>query len=260
MAFRLLNVFAFLLHSSLGVPEPTGFVDLGQYSQWTLTGLDPSHSVTVPASLPGQVHLDLLRGGYIGEPYAQDHASRTSYFPPASSWVGNISIGWLYQTAFSTPPVFSSFKYTRTEIVAYGLDAVASVTLNGKSLGATSNAFRRWVFPVNLSDSTNSLAVLLAAPIPFAEASEASCMDSCPAAGRSGIANSSYESYNYIRKPAVHFGWDFAPPLPTTGIWKPLVWISTDFSMSVVLLWNRSGLSCPSAACVGSAWLLWCSH
>lgn len=41
-------------------------IDLSN-NQWTLTNSE--HDITVPGSVPGQVHLDLFREGVIPDPY-----------------------------------------------------------------------------------------------------------------------------------------------------------------------------------------------
>lgn len=202
-------------------PTPVSTLDLA-VSAWTLTSADPTYPVSVPARVPGQAHLDLLASGFIGEPFAGDYSARNATTPPSSGWVGSSAVGWLYSAEFSTPANFAG--RTRVELVADGLDTVARVELNGAVIGEGANAFRRWVWraPVAPAGAGNTIAVALASPVAHADNASAACDDFCPPLGSSGQANSSFPGFNYIRKPPVHFGWDFAPPLPSLGIWKGL--------------------------------------
>ncbi|MET7424845.1 glycoside hydrolase family 2 protein [Dactylosporangium sp. NPDC005555] len=168
---------------------------------WTLSGGDLA---TIPATVPGSVHTDLLAAGLIDDPYLDDNETRLG-------WIGRTD--WTYATSFDWAPDGAD----RVDLVFDGLDTIAAVELNGTLLGRTANMHRRYRFDVTglLSNSDsgggNTLRVTFTAPYTYAEAEEA----------RLGARPGPYdEPYQFIRKMACNFGWDWGPTLVTAGIWR----------------------------------------
>ncbi|MFW6062350.1 MAG: glycosyl hydrolase 2 galactose-binding domain-containing protein, partial [Planctomycetota bacterium] len=96
-----------------------------------------------------------------------------------------------------------------------GLDTVASVELNGHQLGHTANMHRGYRFPARqaLRPGENRLAVRFTSPYRYAEQLR----------DRLGDRPGAYpEPYQFIRKMACNFGWDWGPTLITCGIFKPI--------------------------------------
>ena len=100
---------------------------------WTVSG---QGDVTVPAGVPGCVHLDLLAAGLIPDPYLDLNEA-------AVAWVGRAD--WTYETTFGWDPDDAG---QRIDLVAEGLDTVARVELNGVLLGLTRNMHRTHRFDV----------------------------------------------------------------------------------------------------------------
>ena len=96
------------------------FQDLGDTSGAAWTVLSSNRSVAVAASVPGQVHLDLMRAGLIGDPYA-DNATL------AQLWVRDEA--WTFERGFVADERLAACAHIL--LVADGLDTLATVVLDG---------------------------------------------------------------------------------------------------------------------------------
>jgi beta-mannosidase len=98
------------------------------------------------------------------------------------------------------------------ELVATGLDTLATIHLNGKILGKTDNIYRTWRFDVKsfLHEGENTIRIEIENPYPYFEKrqSEENLLY---------IPNAAKGS-QYIRKTPCHFGWDWGPVLPPAGL------------------------------------------
>ena len=175
------------------------------HSGWTVRAVSAAdHGVVgpVPASVPGCVHTDLLAAGLIPDPYLDDNEVGTA-------WIGRTA--WLYQTTFDADDLDAD----RVQLVANGLDTVATVTLNGVELGKTANMHRTYRFDVGslLRATDNELSVRFDSAYTYAERLREQL----------GARPNAYdEPFQYIRKMASNFGWDWGPTLVTAGIWQPI--------------------------------------
>src|SRR5262249_46598005 len=75
----------------------------------------------LPAQVPGEIHLDLVRAGQMPEPTVSTNM-------PACRWPETKS--WWYRTSFSIGPDFTA--HDRQELVFDGLDLYAQVFVNGQ--------------------------------------------------------------------------------------------------------------------------------
>jgi beta-mannosidase len=171
---------------------------------WTLTPLSevPIAAAAVPATVPGCVHTDLLAAGLIPDPYLDDNESRLS-------WIGRAD--WSYETTFA----WSDDGADRVDLVCGGLDTVATLELNGVELGRTENMHRSYRFDLRpaLAEGDNTLRVRFDSAYDYAERWRE----------RLGERPNAYEEpFNFIRKMACNFGWDWGPTLVTAGIWRPI--------------------------------------
>ncbi|MFC0028495.1 glycoside hydrolase family 2 protein [Micromonospora chaiyaphumensis] len=156
----------------------------------------------VPATVPGEVHTDLLAAGLIPDPYLDDNEERLH-------WIGRTD--WVYETAVERP----SGDDERIDLVCAGLDTVATVSLNGTEVGRTENQHRGYRFPVGplLRPGANTLTVRFDSPYRYAEAHR----------DRLGDRPNAYpEPFHFIRKTACNFGWDWGPTVVTAGIWQEI--------------------------------------
>ncbi|MGW2397036.1 glycoside hydrolase family 2 protein [Kitasatospora sp. NPDC001664] len=152
----------------------------------------------LPAVVPGCVHTDLLAAGLIPDPFLETNETKVA-------WVGRQD--WTYTLdlpAHGTP-------HERTDLVFDGLDTAATITYGGTELGNTRNMHRSYRF--DATGLTGELAVHFTSAYREAERVRALVGDR---------PNVYPEPFQYIRKMASSFGWDWGPTLPTAGIWRPV--------------------------------------
>ncbi|MCL1899942.1 MAG: glycoside hydrolase family 2 protein [Promicromonosporaceae bacterium] len=177
---------------------------------WTLTAADgpvPSAlaaalAAGIPATVPGEAHLDLLAAGLIADPFDGDNEA-------AQQWIGDVS--WRFSTTFSHQPSGAD----RVDLVARGLDTVATVELNGVEIARTQNMHRsyRWDVRPLLRAGDNVLTLTFAAPVPETERR---------AAARGALPRVNHHEYNQLRKMACSFGWDWGIDVAGAGIWQEI--------------------------------------
>src|SRR3954470_10130120 len=157
----------------------------------------------VPARVPGCVHTDLLRAGLIDDPYFGQNE-------PKLTWIGRTD--WQYRTTFDADAKL--FDQERIDLVCDGLDTVAKIELNGTQVAETINMHRGYRFDVRkaLKKGRNELTITFASPVNYANAMREK-LGHWPSTHYGGW-------FNYLRKMACNFGWDWGPVVPTSGIWR----------------------------------------
>lgn len=150
----------------------------------------------LPAAVPGCVHTDLLAAGAIPDPFLGRNETEVA-------WVGRRD--WTYETDLP-----ATNGHEQTDLVFEGLDTAAEVLLDGRLLGRTRNMHRSYRFDVTGLEGRLSVRFVSA----YAEAEAVR--------GKVGERPAAYnEPFQYIRKMACSFGWDWGPTLVTAGIWRP---------------------------------------
>ena len=154
------------------------------------------------ATVPGDVHLDLLANKKISDPFYRDNESKLQ-------WIENES--WEYRTNVDVTPALLS--RANIDLVFDGLDAAAQVYLNGVQILSADNMFRIWRVPVkaHLHAGSNQLRVLFPSPIKAAQQ---------VAAGDPWQPKTKTAPKTYLRKAAYEYGWDWGPTFVTSGIWR----------------------------------------
>ena len=159
----------------------------------------------LPAVVPGCVHTDLLAAGVIPDPFLGLGEREVA-------WVGRRE--WTYETDLAPSPdtgLPPSDGHEQTDLVFDGLDTVAEIRLDGRLLGRTRNMHRSYRFDV--TGMSGRLSVRFVSAYAEAEAVR----------GKLGERPAAYaEPYQYLRKMACSFGWDWGPTLVTAGIWRPV--------------------------------------
>ncbi|MDH6515858.1 beta-mannosidase [Streptomyces sp. SAI-124] len=151
----------------------------------------------LPAVVPGCVHTDLLAAGVIPDPFLGRNETEVA-------WVGRRE--WTYERDLAP-----TNGHEQTDLVFDGLDTAAEILLDGRLLGRTRNMHRSYRFDV--TGMSGRLSVRFVSAYAEAEAVR----------GRLGERPAAYaEPYQYIRKMACSFGWDWGPTLVTAGIWRPV--------------------------------------
>jgi beta-mannosidase len=174
-----------------------------QFRQIT-AGAEQGENGWLPATVPGDVHLDLLANKKIPDPFYRDNESKLQ-------WIENES--WEYQLNFEVAPAL--LARSNIDLVFDGLDGAAEVSVNGTKLLSADNSFRVWRLSVksHLHAGKNLLSVVFPSPIKAAAAI---------AAGDPWQPKTKTEPKTYLRKPAYEYGWDWGPRFVTSGIWKPV--------------------------------------
>jgi beta-mannosidase len=157
---------------------------------------------TLPAEVPGNVELDLVRAGELPEPF---FGLNTTLLRPFEFHE------WWLERKFVTP------DFTDADLVFEGLDCFATVWLNDILLGETANAMiahRLDASPALAAPGeTNRLVVRLASPI--------NAVRDCPIGPNDQAQGSNLDSI-WARKPSHAYGWDIMPRVVSVGIWRPV--------------------------------------
>ncbi|MER7170627.1 glycoside hydrolase family 2 protein [Streptomyces mesophilus] len=153
------------------------------------------------ARVPGCVHTDLLAADLIPDPFLGTNERDVA-------WVGRQP--WTYRRQL-TGEEANTAAHERTDLVFEGLDTAATLTLDGVELGRTRNMHRSYRFDV--TGRSGELNVTFASAYEEAESVRQLTGDR---------PNVYPEPFQYIRKMAANFGWDWGPTVVTAGIWRPV--------------------------------------
>lgn len=155
----------------------------------------------LPAKVPGCNYLDLLRAEKIPDPFVGLNEKDVS-------WVADTD--WEYERSFSVPAEL--LRCDRVELDCACLDTICDVYVNDTLVGKGENAHRHYTFDIKsaLAEGENDLRVVFHSPVNYVKEKQA--VEKCPrnSNGMDGIP--------HIRKPQCHFGWDWGPVLPPSGI------------------------------------------
>ena len=158
----------------------------------------------LPATVPGGVHTDLLALGRIPDPFVGDNETRVA-------WVAEAD--WEYRTRFAADAELRA--HPRLRLVCDGLDTLATVSLNGHTLGQANNMFRQYRWNVGpLLAGDNELLIAFASPVKFISDKQAE-------RALPGVSQA-IPGGPHLRKAPCQFGWDWGPQLPPIGIWKDI--------------------------------------
>ncbi|MET9843839.1 glycoside hydrolase family 2 protein [Streptomyces ossamyceticus] len=156
----------------------------------------------LPAAVPGCVHTDLLAAGLIPDPFLGRNETEVA-------WVGRRE--WTYEVDLPGWGSGVAGGRDQTDLVFDGLDTAAEIRLDGRMLGSVRNMHRSYRFDV--TGMSGRLSVRFASAYAEAEAVRE----------RLGDRPNAYpEPFQFIRKMACSFGWDWGPTLVTAGIWRPV--------------------------------------
>jgi beta-mannosidase len=160
----------------------------------------------LPAQVPGEIHLDLIRAGRMPEPTVGTNMPKCRW-PETRSW-------W-YRTTFDLPE--NRLDYERQRLIFDGIDLYGQVFLNGKMVGEAFDAFvpARFDAKLFLRPGRNELVVRVTA---------GSELSHDPAAAGGKIPNPRSRNWEsgriWLRKPAFSYGWDWVDALPNIAIWR----------------------------------------
>ncbi len=177
-------------------------VDVGTGEALGLAQAPLDHAGAIAITAPGDVHHALHEAGRLADPFADGTEVRCE-------WVAQRE--WWYRADVVAPVVEQG---QRLVLDFEGLDTFCSVWLDGRCLGRTDNMFRRWRFDVTDAMAAGAHQLAL-------------CFSPAVVEGDTGpdwdlVSSACSTSHrNLMRKAQFGWGWDFAPRLPTVGMWKP---------------------------------------
>lgn len=154
-----------------------------------------------PATVPGNVHSDLLENNLIKNPFIGNNEHDLH-------WISETD--WEYKTTFSVNK--KTLQKQNIELNFEGLDTYASIFLNDSLILKTDNAFREFKVDVKpLLKTENTLRILLENTTTYEEQAKEKLGYSLPEGNRI-----------FTRKAQFQYGWDWGPKLNTSGIWRPI--------------------------------------
>ncbi len=121
---------------------------------------------------------------------------------------------WEYRTRFTLSAARA--KETYIDLIADGLDTLATLSLNGRVLGHSENMFTSGRFPAKhlLRQGRNELLIRFASATKYVRTHRL--------AHQPREINDPIGGATRIRKQQCQFGWDWGPRLVTAGIWRDL--------------------------------------
>lgn len=170
--------------------------DLREVSDW------------LPATVPGDVRLDLLRAGKISDPFFGMNNEE-------SQWID--SRDWWYQRDLE----IELEEGERAFLIFDGIDYQSAVFLDGRQLGRNIGMFSRQVYelPISNLQSLISIRIWGADSLPKMKLSPAQKIWKRIVAPLFTPPNTAFPDRYATLKCQMQFGWDFAPRLRTCGIW-----------------------------------------
>ena len=177
------------------------------------------------ATVPGEIHLDLIRAGQMAEPTVGTNAAQARW-PETKAW-------W-YRTTFTVDEAFLAEE--RQTLVCDGLDLSAQVFVNGQAVGEAANAFVPQVFDVRgrLRAGDNELVIRLTVGSELAQDAWAH-PEQALASNQKKVApgeipnppqpgdltgHRHWGGRKWLRKAQFSYGWDWVEALPNIGVWR----------------------------------------
>ncbi|WP_040279961.1 beta-mannosidase [Psychroserpens damuponensis] len=158
-------------------------------------------SIWYPATVPGNVHSDLLNYKLIEHPFIGANED-------SLQWISKTD--WEYKTQFWLDA--KTLQNKHIELNFEGLDTYASVFLNDSLILESNNAFREFSVDVkSVLQSQNDLRIVFEQSSISEDKEQAKLNYQLPEGNRI-----------FTRKAQFQYGWDWGPKLNTSGIWKPI--------------------------------------
>ena len=162
---------------------------------------------SLPATVPGCIHTDLMAANIIADISVDGREDD-------QMWI------WKTDSKYCTV-IKQSQSHKYATLVFHGLDTLATISINGKVKLSTKNMHRSYELDISEEIRLGDVAVdvLFAAPLSHAETQVEEL----------GLYPRPYDMpYNYQRKMACSYGWDWGPVTISSGIWKPVDLVQYD--------------------------------
>jgi beta-mannosidase len=177
-------------------------LDLGG-DAWTMR--EEGKRGPTPALIPGSTYTNLLAARTIPDPYFGENNGKVQ-------WVADKT--WFFERDFHVPDDLHGKQHV--ELVCHGLDTLATLEVNGHSIGSTNNMFRTWTFDIkpHLRKGANHLRIRFDPLTAYVQKQRAAYK------AKYGIDLPNERSW--VRKGPYMWGWDWCRPILTQGIWKKM--------------------------------------
>ncbi len=203
----------------------------------------PTVAEWLPATVPGNVRTDLLALGRIPAPFFGEQYQE-------SLWVE--AVDWWYRRTIEPPAAFGTAS--RAFVIFEGIDYLSAILVNGRELARHEGMFSRQIIEITGAQRPGPAEVAVrlwgSSALPKRQLT-------WPQRLWQKIAGSVYRSWLGIYpdrsaslKCQMSFGWDFAPPIRTMGLWDEVslvitgpVFIAEANCQSVVVSSQRSEVS-----------------
>jgi len=183
--------------------------------EWQVTHPDNLTAVrAVPARVPGNVELDLMRAGVIPDPFYAANVRHLLSFE---------SYEWWYTREFVLPQEAAGQRW---DLVFAGLDTLATVWVNGVEVGRAANMLIEHRFDVTHAlkpGAANRIAVRLGSALRHARQFHYDAHSMSWEHREEGL---------FIRKAPHVWGWDIMPRAVSAGLWRP-VWLEVRLPTAV---------------------------
>ena len=167
------------------------------------------------ADMPGTLHFALQKHGVIPDAFVGRNELDVQWVD-AQDWEIRRSM------RVSQDEVLTA----RQQLVFEGIDTVAEIFVNGRHAGSSCNMFRETVVDVKgrLQPGDNEVRLLLKSPSAYAKSMSKKSRVPMPRMSshfewQTGESREIHRAW--IRKTQCHFGWDWGPCLPVSGLWRP---------------------------------------
>ncbi|KAK9834074.1 hypothetical protein WJX81_007934 [Elliptochloris bilobata] len=173
---------------------------------WTVS--NQNGSISVPTVLPNYALGALQDHGVIDNPLYR-------YGEQDYKWVREET--WRFTNTFIAGVELQN--QTQVDLVAEGVDTVADIFVNGHWAGQTENSHREHRVPVTafLVAGNNTLTFRISPAVEAAQLRSAAYPYPVPSLQEVQVA-----PFNFLRKPASDFGWDWGPAFAPAGIYGPV--------------------------------------
>ncbi len=167
--------------------------------KWNLT--DATSEYSLEAIVPGCNYLDLMNAKIIRDPFYGEN-EKDVY------WVSQRD--WVYSKTFTVTA--EELQNEKIALICKRLDTICTLYLNGEKIGEGENCFIAYEFDVKkyLKEGENTLEIRFESPVNYVKERYEKEKTPPNSNGQNGIVR--------IRKPQCHFGWDWGPVLPVSGI------------------------------------------
>lgn len=174
-------------------------IEMELHKNWQFKNI--KDNVWLNATIPGNVHTDLLDNKIIENPFIGNNEFKLQ-------WISEND--WEYKTQFSLDEEVLQKKHI--ELNFEGLDTYANVFLNDSLILKSNNAFRQSNVDVkSILKAENELWIVFENTTKFEERENAKLPYELPEGNRI-----------FTRKAQFQYGWDWGPKLNTSGIWRPI--------------------------------------